>query len=99
MNEDILDELDAWIEIIEKSEGVAKVVLLGADTYKRAAEEIRLLREAGNRLVKSMSSGSDSGWDDAIDNWEAVSGRFHNSTENSTLLASADNDEEDNSNA
>lgn len=94
MTDDILDELDDWIELIEKSEGFAKIVLLSANTHKRAAEEIRLLREAGNMLISVMSSGSDSAWDEAIDNWEAISRKWQNSTENGTLLTDTDNTEE-----
>ena len=72
MTDDILEELDNWIEIIEKSQGSATLVLLSADTHKRAADTIKKLRDAGNKLIEVMQSGSDSAWDDAIDDWHAL---------------------------
>lgn len=41
-----------------------------AGLIKDVIEEIERLRTAGDALAICLRSGSDSGWDDAIDAWE-----------------------------
>ena len=41
-----------------------------ADLLAAAADEIERLRSAGDRLIACMKSGSDYGWDTAIELWE-----------------------------
>jgi hypothetical protein len=40
------------------------------DVISEAADEIERLRAAGDALVTAMQSGSDAGWDAAIDAWQ-----------------------------
>lgn len=37
---------------------------------EEASDEIERLRKLGNALIFVMESGSDHGWDEAIDNWK-----------------------------
>jgi hypothetical protein len=66
-SEDILDTLDRWLVDDEFCENTNAEILIAA-----AVEEIKQLREAGDDLANKMRSGSDSGWDDAIDKWEEL---------------------------
>lgn len=43
-NDDIVEELRAWAEIITKSKGVATMVMLSGDPFERAADEIERLQ-------------------------------------------------------
>lgn len=46
------------------------------DSWEKATQlesKIQQLKEAGNALTTVMRSGSDCGWDNAIDQWEQVS--------------------------
>lgn len=44
------------------------------EVCREAADEIERLRAAGDALADALRSGSDSGWDAAIDAWEARRG-------------------------
>lgn len=63
--DDILVLLDRWLTDDGFCESTNTVTLIAG-----AVAEIERLREAGDRLVGRMRSGSDAGWDDAIDAWE-----------------------------
>ena len=64
-DDDILVLLDRWLTDDEFCESTNTVTFIAG-----AAAEIERLREAGDRLVGRMRSGSGAGWDDAIDAWD-----------------------------
>ena len=67
---DIVDELNAWADLIDGLDDRAVITMLSGAVHRAAAVEIARLRDAGDALAAVMRSGGDRGWDNAIDNWE-----------------------------
>ena len=44
------------------------------ESFDLLGEKLEAIRYAGDNLIKVMKSGSDSGWDDAIDEWTKHAG-------------------------
>jgi hypothetical protein len=98
--DDIVEDLLSFAEIIDRSKGAASVVMTDGSIFEEAAQEIQQLRVerngwqaeaagivqdisnaedkiedlllAGDQLVSVMRSGSDAGWDRAIERWYLV---------------------------
>lgn len=98
--DDIVEDLLAFAEIIDKSKGIASLLMIDGRIFEEAAQRIEQLLEysngwqaeaagivqdlsnaedkiedlllAGDQLVSVMRSGSDAGWDRAIERWYLV---------------------------
>ena len=68
--ESLLNSLQNMGYIINESKGSATVTMLSGDLFIEAANEIKTLIHLGNSLVDVLKSGSDIGWDNAIDTWQ-----------------------------
>lgn len=68
--ESLLHSLENMGYIINDSKGSATVTMLSGDLFIEAADEIKTLIHLGNNLVNVLKSGSDTGWDNAIDAWQ-----------------------------
>ena len=72
--EDLVESLLNMGELINQSRGIANVLMLSGEMFLEAAQKIEELIRLGDALVDVMQSGSDCGWDKAIDAWEAHRG-------------------------
>lgn len=66
-DEDIVDVLTDFAYIVDESKGVAVVTMLNGSIFLDAAEEIKKLRDTGDKLAQGIRTGH---WDDALDAWE-----------------------------
>ena len=80
---DALRDMAFIVDEVNKS-GAAAVTMLSGDMFREAADEIDSLRKqlsacvgvvdeltrAGDSMVAVLRSGSDTGWDNAIDAWQ-----------------------------
>jgi hypothetical protein len=74
-NDDILEELRDWIEIIDgviSSEQPVSLMLLSSDVHRDAANEIERLRDIGDRLVNAIEDHAWLNVDALIGEWEAA---------------------------
>lgn len=70
-DQDIVEELLDWADIIDKSQGRASVIMLSGEVYRAAAEEILKLREASADLINMIRRSendfiNDDEWDKTI---------------------------------
>lgn len=72
--ESLVDSLKNMAYIIDECArtGSASLTMLSGSIFIEAAEQIERLIDAGDALVNVLRSGSDTGWDNAIDAWEDV---------------------------
>lgn len=70
--EDLVESLLNMGELINQSRGVANVTMLSGSLFLEAAQKIEELTRLGNGLVDVVRSGSDCGWDKAVDAWESA---------------------------
>lgn len=67
---ELTEELALFGRIVNEGKDKVKVIMLSGDLFIEAADKIKRLRAAGDALANALRSGSDSGWDEAIDGWE-----------------------------
>jgi len=72
--EDIVEELYAWAEIIEKVQGKASLVMLSGSVYIEAAEEIMKIREAAADVIYMIRKSENDFIDE--DKWEQTIDRL-----------------------
>lgn len=76
-DQDIVEELLDWADIIDKSQGRASVIMLSGEVYRAAAEEILKLREASADLINMIRRSendfiNDDEWDKTINRLAAL---------------------------
>lgn len=76
-DQDIVEELLDWADIIDKSQGRASVIMLSGEVYRAAAEEILKLREASADLINMIRRSendfiNDDEWDKTINRLGAL---------------------------